>query len=109
MATGGETAIGICAVRERARCRRAHSPSAPWGPVHEARCHHHQAVDRIGEGLIVSGRARDGVIEAIELPDQWALGVQWHPEAGDRRELFHAFAEAAREQQQYGVGPPPVW
>lgn len=79
------------------------------GPVHEARCHHHQAVDRVGEGLIVSGRARDGVIEAIELPDQWALGVQWHPEAGDRRELFHAFAEAAREQQQYGVGPPPVW
>jgi putative glutamine amidotransferase len=76
---------------------------AVGGPVHEARCHHHQAVDRLGEGLVVSGRARDGVIEAIELPDRWALGVQWHPEAGERRELFHAFAEAARgevEQQQ---------
>jgi putative glutamine amidotransferase len=65
-------------------------------PVHVARCHHHQAIDRIGEGLIVSGRARDGVVEAIELADGWALGVQWHPEAGDKRELFEAFAEAAR-------------
>jgi putative glutamine amidotransferase len=67
------------------------------GPVHEARCHHHQAVDRVGEGLTVSGRARDGVVEAIELPDGpgWALGVQWHPEAGERRELFVAFSSAA--------------
>jgi putative glutamine amidotransferase len=64
--------------------------------VHVARCHHHQAVDRLGDGLVPSGRARDGVIEAIELPDAWALGVQWHPEAGDKRELFEAFAEAAR-------------
>jgi putative glutamine amidotransferase len=72
-------------------------------PVHEARCHHHQAVDRLGSGLIVSGRARDGVPEAIELPDPWVLGVQWHPEAGDKHELFHAFAIAAAgvaEQQQ---------
>jgi putative glutamine amidotransferase len=65
-------------------------------PVHVARCHHHQAIDRVGEGLIVSGRARDGVVEAIELEDGWTLGVQWHPEAGDKRELFEAFAEAAR-------------
>jgi len=66
------------------------------GPVHEARCHHHQAIDRVGEGLIVSARARDGVAEAIELAGGWTLGVQWHPEAGDKRELFEAFAEAAR-------------
>jgi putative glutamine amidotransferase len=66
-------------------------------PVHVARCHHHQAIDRIGEGLIVSGRARDGVVEAIELADGWALGVQWHPEAGDKRELFDAFAAASAQ------------
>jgi putative glutamine amidotransferase len=67
--------------------------------VHEARCHHHQAIDQLGEGLTVSGRARDGVAEAIELSDGggWALGVQWHPEAGDRRELFQAFCSAAGE------------
>jgi putative glutamine amidotransferase len=64
--------------------------------VHTARCHHHQAVDAVGAGLVVSGRARDGVPEAIERDDGgWVLGVQWHPEAGDKRELFEAFAEAS--------------
>jgi putative glutamine amidotransferase len=65
--------------------------------VHEARCHHHQAIDRLGEGLHVTGRARDGVPEAIELEDgrDWVLGVQWHPEAGDKHRLFRVFAEAA--------------
>ena len=65
--------------------------------VHVARCHHHQAIDRVGDGLIVSGRARDGVVEAIELDDGWTLGVQWHPEAGDKRDLFVAFCRAAAE------------
>jgi putative glutamine amidotransferase len=69
-------------------------------PVHEARCHHHQAIDELGEGLIVSGRARDGVAEAIELADGWVLGVQWHPEAGDKRELFEAFCRAAGEWRE---------
>ena len=49
--------------------------------------HHHQGVDRLGEGLAVTGRSEDGLIEAIEriVPDQqdmratWMLGVQWHP------------------------------
>jgi len=68
-------------------------------PVHEARCHHHQAIDRLGEGLVVTGRARDGVPEAIELGNggSWVLGVQWHPEAGDKRELFQAFADACAD------------
>ncbi|HEY1757220.1 MAG TPA: gamma-glutamyl-gamma-aminobutyrate hydrolase family protein [Bryobacteraceae bacterium] len=55
---------------------------------------HHQTVGRVGEGLIVSARAADGVIEALELPDRkFAVAVQWHPE--DRmpqdRALFEAF------------------
>lgn len=61
---------------------------------------HHQAVDRPGNGLIVSAAAPDGVIEALEKPgESFAVAVQWHPEdrilasAGDRK-LFEAFAEA---------------
>jgi putative glutamine amidotransferase len=41
---------------------------------------HHQAVDRCGAGLVVTGRTSDGVIESVELPGAPVLGVQWHPE-----------------------------
>lgn len=43
---------------------------------------HHQAVKKVGSGLVVSAIAPDGVVEAIELPGPgFALGVQWHPES----------------------------
>jgi putative glutamine amidotransferase len=52
---------------------------------------HHQAVRDPGAGVLVSARAPDGVIEAIELPDlPFALGVQWHPEAVLRHDARHA-------------------
>jgi putative glutamine amidotransferase len=53
---------------------------------------HHQAVDRIGRGLVVVARAPDGVIEAVEMPSRsFILGVQWHPESTWNRDL--AFGE----------------
>jgi putative glutamine amidotransferase len=61
---------------------------------------HHQAAGAIGPGVVISGRAPDGVIEAIEAPDRrFCLGVQWHPEyrisAADEA-LFAALVEASR-------------
>jgi putative glutamine amidotransferase len=68
--------------------------------VHVARCHHHQAVDELGDGLVVTGRAvEDGVAEAIEAADgRWILGVQWHPEAEDKSAILHAFVDAAQDR-----------
>ena len=65
---------------------------------------HHQAVDEVGDGLVVSARAADGVVEALELPqrDGFALAVQWHPEMlvdsyADHRKLLAAFVAKAAE------------
>jgi gamma-glutamyl-gamma-aminobutyrate hydrolase PuuD len=64
------------------------------------RCHHHQALDKVADGLTVVGTANDGTIEAVEAPDHdFVIGVQWHPEedAGDDR-LVAALVAAARER-----------
>ena len=48
---------------------------------HSVNSRHHQAVDRVGANLIVSARAEDGIVEAIERTDRrFAVAVQWHPE-----------------------------
>jgi putative glutamine amidotransferase len=71
--------------------------------LHTARCHHHQAVDKLGDGLVITGRAQDGMIEAIEMQNGgWVLGVQWHPEADERSRLFNALTEAAAETSKAG-------
>jgi len=62
---------------------------------------HHQAIDRLGDGLRVSARAPDGTIEGIEDPSrEFLIGVQWHAETLIHRPyeaaLFRAFVEACR-------------
>ena len=66
--------------------------------------HHHQAVKRLGAGLVAVAWAEDGTIEGIEAPDRaWLMAVQFHPEdlvpeheASQR--LFSEFIERARER-----------
>ena len=69
--------------------------------MHVAPCHHHQAADRIGEGLVVTGRAvEDGLPEALEAEDgRWLIGVQWHPEAEAKSAIMAAFVAAAGDGQ----------
>jgi putative glutamine amidotransferase len=62
---------------------------------------HHQAVRQVGEGLVVSARSEDGIVEAVECEsERFLLGVQWHPErlVDDRRNqrLFSAIVDYAR-------------
>jgi gamma-glutamyl-gamma-aminobutyrate hydrolase PuuD len=60
--------------------------------------HHHQGFGRLGEGLREAARDDDGTLEAVEDPSRrFALGVLWHPEAGEDAALFEALVrEAAR-------------
>jgi putative glutamine amidotransferase len=67
--------------------------------------HHHQAVDRVGEGLVVTGRAADGVIEAIEVAgDAWQVGVQWHPEPDPDSRIIEEFVRAVAAARERGTG-----
>ncbi len=97
-----------------------HSPSADGYGSHEVRVepgsllagslgweragvptHHHQAIGRLGGGLVATAWTDDGVIEAVEdrsVP--FLLGVQWHPEAGDDLGVFRALVAAARRSSE---------
>jgi len=73
--------------------------SAAGEDRHDTLSHHHQAVARLGEDLVVSGWAdADELPEAIEIPDRrFALGVQWHPEADETSRIIATLVEEARE------------
>jgi putative glutamine amidotransferase len=77
---------------------------------HEVNSRHHQAVDRLGDGLIVSAVSSDGVIEGLEHPRKlFAIAVQWHPEdriqvSPEDRNLFTAFAEALQTYSRGAAG-----
>jgi putative glutamine amidotransferase len=71
------------------------------GESTDAQCYHHQAIDRLGDGLIISAQDSDGVIEAVEMPgESFALAVQWHPEERlDDLRLFAGVVAAAAERK----------
>lgn len=68
------------------------------GPNPMTRSHHHQAVDAVGDGFVVTARhSEDGLIEAIEAPAAtYCLGVQWHPEADAASPVIASLVAAAR-------------
>jgi putative glutamine amidotransferase len=72
---------------------------------------HHQAIDRLGEGLVVVARAPDGTVEAVEDPARpFLVGVQWHAETLVHRpyeaSLFRRFVESCRSD---GVAARTRW
>jgi putative glutamine amidotransferase len=76
--------------------------------LHGTKSHHHQGVDRVGDGLVVTGVATiDGLPEALELPgDAFVLGVQWHPEADERSRVIGGLVEAARAHREAAAAAP---
>jgi len=67
------------------------------GERSEVTSHHHQAIGRIGDGLVECAWAEDGTLEGIEDPSlRFAVGVQWHPEATEDQALFDALVDEAR-------------
>jgi len=78
--------------------------SAAGETEHLTKSHHHQGIDRLGEGLVVSGRSLlDELPEAIEMDRsppspparRFVLGVQWHPEADVASSVIGALVKAA--------------
>jgi gamma-glutamyl-gamma-aminobutyrate hydrolase PuuD len=63
--------------------------------------HHHQGLGRVGAGLRVAAHADDGTPEAVEDPARrFALGVLWHPEAGEDARLFEELVAEARHYRE---------
>jgi putative glutamine amidotransferase len=66
----------------------------------QSHSYHHQAIDTLAPDLIVTGRAPDQTIEAVEhITKKWIVGVQWHPEDDadtepDQQNLFNGFIDA---------------
>lgn len=119
---GGSLLTHIPAVMPEAIDHRQ-PPDQPYGPIqHEIRVEgnswladimqsdtvttaswHHQAIDRLGDGLKVVATAEDGIIEAVEMNDKPVIAVQWHPEltaANDptQQALFDELVKRARQQ-----------
>jgi putative glutamine amidotransferase len=67
--------------------------------VSNAALYHHQAIDDLGQGLKITAKSEDGIVEAVELADHpFGVAVQWHPEQTlDDLRIFEGLIEAARK------------
>jgi putative glutamine amidotransferase len=94
---------------KRSHCATVRPDSMLYGLVGANRLHinsfHHQAIKALGDDLVVTARADDGLVEAIEHEDYpWLLAVQWHPERNEAAgaaadpdaRIFLGFREAVR-------------
>lgn len=74
---------------------------AAGGESAHVKSHHHQGVDEVGEGLVVSGWSHgDDLVEAVELSgDAYALGVLWHPEEDPDSPVIGSLVDAARVKE----------
>jgi putative glutamine amidotransferase len=62
---------------------------------------HHQGLDELGEGVVATGYADDGIVEAIELPERgFAVGVLWHPEEDERSRVIGSLVDEARDRMK---------
>src|SRR3954447_11129012 len=77
--------------------------------LHPTKSHHHQAIERVGEGFDVTGwSTMDELPEGIEDPSRrFVLGVQWHPEADEGSRLIHSLVEGARARGEGREPQPP--
>ena len=69
-------------------------------PQLAVKSYHHQAVDRLADGLVVTARSDDGLVQAVELESAaFGVAVQWHPEEDDDLRLFAGLVDAARAKR----------
>ena len=88
----GEFAVHPVEVKEGTRL------ASIVGERSDVTSHHHQGLGKVGDGLVETAWAADGTLEGVEDPSRrFAVGVQWHPEAGEDAALFEALVDEARK------------
>jgi putative glutamine amidotransferase len=102
------SAVGFGTHKVRVTSGRTVISILPGGEYFEVPTHHHQAVDMLGDGLTAVAWADDGIVEAVEAitPDDFIVGVQWHPEQGSDARLFRALVIAAEIHHAERAVPP---
>jgi putative glutamine amidotransferase len=93
---GGGRSLHEVALEPGSRVRNAMGTPSPV-----CSSFHHQAIGTLAASLLVTGRAEDGMVEAVELAEGWVVGVQWHPEDSadsdaSQQRLFDELVSQAR-------------